>query len=217
MTENFEKLLTEFKETKSLYYKMDRTIDDIKSDIEDLVDDKEVKKQERQSALAFDKDVSKLTKSMHEIDLKIEENEDAIIGFENRKKELKNSLKEYERKLFFAHNEIIVEKLHDISKKYNEKAGELAEIVKKFWILHDTLSNRRGGSPPAWFDSFHRGALHHIHTICLYGEQKPHSNYLFDLYFFRNDEKRNLKPEVFKELKIPEHEVSIDYNPNSRD
>ena len=56
------------------------------------------KKEERQNALAYGKNISKLTNALNRIDLKIEESEDALVRIKQRDRALDFEIKGLKKK-----------------------------------------------------------------------------------------------------------------------
>lgn len=196
--------------------------------ITQLNQDKTDKKEKRQTALAYGENVSKITNALIRIDSKIEESEDALIGIRQRQAGLKPEIVSIEREIAYMELEAEQVRLWKIARKYNEKAKELAEIVKDFWDLYDHLeSDKFVGNSRIYIrsgvtcDDFHSGALNKIPFLRINGENPRTSafriEYLFDLYYYRNYERRQRyqaaiaqQAPVVQENSVPVYEADED-------
>lgn len=169
--------------------------------IEKLKKEKIDKKAERQTALSYGENVSKITNAINRLDSKIEESEDAIIGLKQRESDVEAEIKSLQKEILYMELEIDKAKLRKVARKYNEKAKELSLIVREFWDLYDHLESERYLDDHYWrfgsgisCDDFENGALSKIPFLRIAGEN-PRSNlycneYLFELYCYRSYERK---------------------------
>ena len=181
----------ELLEKKALYDELTDRINNCTENIERLERESNEKKAERQSALAYGKDVSKLTAQLGKNGTAIEEYQDAIVGIKNRQEELNPEIEELKEKIYDMNSEIKKGKLIEISKRYNDKANELAEIVREFWNLYDDIHHRKSCNAGVYADDIHSGALSKIPVLNFAGNNYPNKKYFFELYYFRNYERRS--------------------------
>ncbi len=199
--------------------------------IEQLNQDKAYKKEKRQTALAYGENVSKLTNALIRIDSKLEESEDALVGIKQRDTELDLEIKKLNQEIVWMELEVDKEKLWKVARKYNEKAGELAEIVRDFWDLYDRVDSYRydkdgyrwSFSSGINCDDFYHGSLNKIAFLRI-GNENPRSScysteYLFELYSYRNYERRDRRKqeELAKQQKATVAESSEDVDETDED
>lgn len=179
----------ELLEKEALYDELRSRINNHSKNVEELERKRDERKADRQSALAYGKDVSKLTAELGKISTAIEENQDAIVGIKKRKEELNSEIEELKEKIYDLNSEIKRGEIIEIAKRYNEKANELAGIVREFWSSYDELHYRKRCNVGVYADNLHTGFLSKIPVLKFSGNNYPDKKYFFELFHFRNYEK----------------------------
>jgi predicted nucleic acid-binding Zn-ribbon protein len=202
MKKDLTEKLNALKTVKDLKSSIQTKMTDFSEAIEDLQTQKEEKRQQRQTALSFDKEAGSITKAITKIDTEIEEKHDAIIGLKKRLKEIQQDQEALESSIKDIHNAIILEKLKEIGVEYNQKAEELSKIIEKFWLLYDNLSHKRVATGIFCHDLY-ESAISNIPALKITGKSHFKKSHFFKLYDFRNYRSSEDKQQIYQQLEIP--------------
>ena len=191
--EIFNQKRQEYRDMNDKKSNYDKRIQDSKTNIINLEEEREELKAKRPTMLAENEDISELNQRLKDIDDEIEINKDTIAGVEVKIKEIHNQVINARQDANIAYQEYIQMVLTKVANEYMKIAPKLAELINDFIVLEDM----RDG------DGYHRVFFTPEKIKCLptFGDKVLFYNDYYDIV-------RSHTARVLKKYDIPKYYVT---------